>query len=487
VSSDRAGAVRPPDADGVPLAVALARFAAEVDPGRGASGALLLERARLHLLDAVGLACAGWLAEDAVGEQLLALADVGSSAAIGSGRRVSAPVAALINGSLATAWSFDDVDLSTVMHCEAFAVSAALAVAAEHPTTGGRLLDAVVVGIEVALRLAASVRSSRGIYDSGFHGTSVFGTIGAAAAAGRVLQLDADRMTDALALAVSFASGTAAGWTDGSGRTKTIQPGWAAHSGVVAARLAAAGFTCSPTTLDDERGLMWAHTRGLGWDPAVVLAGAGADWRLPSLRMKRHPTGSSTQATVECALRLVRDHGLEASHVVSARILLPEGYAGILGDIGASLYRPPTGAASIGSFPLILARILLDGELTLRHRTDAAIREQALLELADRIAVSAELPDVDHDPEVLPTVIEVLTDTGAVLRVESDQVPQDDDRAAVVSKFGGNLAAAGVPREIAAATRDSILALDRAQDVQSLLATLDALSPRTAPVPQRTG
>ena len=458
------------------LAAELARFAVDIDPRQTSSGEAVLERARLHLLDTVGLTLAGWLTEDAVGDKLVTgLADAGSSVLIGTGRHVSAPTAALINGALATAWSFDDVDLSTVMHCESFAVSAALAVAADRPAPGRRLLDAIVVGIEVALRLASAVPGSTGLYDAGFHGSSVFGSIGAAAAAGRMLELDPEQMTNALALAVSFASGTAAGWTDGSGRNKTIQPGWAAHSGVIAARLAAAGYSCSHRTLDDDRGLMWAHTRGLGWDRSAVLAGAGVNWRLESLRIKRHPTGSSTQATVDCALRIVQDYGVQAADVVSARILLPTDYAGILHDIGSSLHRPPTGAASIGSFPLILARVLLDGSFTLSHRTDAAVRERTLLDLADRVTVAAELEAEAHDPDVLPTVIEVLTASGAIVRVASDSVPHEDDRDAVIRKFSGNVAAAGIAAEQEATVRDAILAVDEAHDVRSLLDALRAL------------
>ncbi len=474
-----------PAVETAPLSESLAAFVAGVDlRGTGTTG-LLLERARLHLLDTVGLAFAGWLADDDIGTALTtALADPGRATVIGGSGEVSAPSAALVNGTLATVWSFDDVELSTAMHCEAFAASAALAAAEDGGASGHALLAGMVAGIEVALRLASAVPGTKGLYETGFHATSVFGTLGAAAAASRVRGLTVDQTAEALALAVSFAAGTAAGWSQASGRNKTVQPGWAAHSGLIAARLAAAGYRCSRSTLEDPRGLFAAHTAGLGWDPGAITDGLGTAWRMPSVRIKRYPTGASTQATVECARELVQSHGVRPGDVAGGVIRLPTGHADVIADIGTSMYRPGTGSASIGSFPLIAARVLMAGTFTLAHRTDAAVHEPELLGLADRFTVVPDLDASSTDPELLPTVLEIRTTDGRLLRVESGSRPASDDQAQVVRKFDENAAAAGLDDASIAAIRDAALTIETRPDVRSLTRLLSRPSRAEADVGQ---
>ena len=459
-----------------PLAEELADFVAGFDIMTARDSEMLLERARLHVLDTVGLALIGWRAEDRIGDALVsgaASAD-GPSTVIGSRRSTDAAFAALVNATLATVWTFDDADPVTTMHCEAFAACSALSLAEERRSSGRALAEAFIVGAEVALRLASAVHGDRGLYDTGFHGTPVFGTIGAAAGAAKVLGLGPEQTADALALAASFASGTSAGWTQASGRNKTLHPGWAAHSGVIAARLAEAGYDCSHETLDGERGLLQAHTWRSGWSRGPVTAGLGTDWRLRNLYVKLHPSGSSTQAALDCALQLYHQHGVRGEDVRSGVITIPAHLSTVLADIGDSLYRPTTGSASIGSFPVVAARVLLEGSYTIAHRTDEAIREPRLLELADTLLVRAgggeehlELPPGDR-----PTTVEVVTSSGTH-RVESAGDDHELRREAIVGKFMANASLAlGSTR--AELIRDSCLDLERLADVTVLTASLTA-------------
>jgi 2-methylcitrate dehydratase PrpD len=423
-----------------PLAAILGSFAADFTLDSSPQSEWLMQRAQLHLLDMVGLALAGWSADDQIGDVLqAATAEPGRSSVIGKSTSNSAAAAALINGTLATAWTFDDADPTTAMHCEACIGAATLAVAEEIGCGGDDLITGFVVGTEVALRLAAAVPGTRGLYDSGFHATSVFGTLGAAAGAARILGLDASQCARALAVAVSFASGTAAGWTDGSGRNKTIHPGWAAHCGVVAARLAAAGFSCSLSTLDGDRGLFHGVAWASGWEAQPIIHELGRSWRLANLEIKRHPSGSSTQPMIRCFTQLYNESGVRAADVVSGVITLPPSYSDILADVGPNLHRPSTGSASIGSFPLIAARILDEGVYTLAHRTDAAVHESRILELADKFVVRAGTHALNDDPDRHSTLVDVELNDGRREHLDSSDAGIDDDElSSVTRKFDAN-------------------------------------------------
>src|SRR5262245_60893234 len=222
-----------------PLAEVLGRFVSDFRLEREPQREALVERVGWHVLDAAGLALAAWTAGDRFGELLLEgwsrAEPHGDCVVIGARSRLGAPAAAFVNAALVQGTAFDDVDLLTVMHCEALATATTLAVAEPRRLTGAALVEAWIVGAEVALRMASGARGDGGLFSAGFHNTSIFGTFGAAAAAAKLLGLDAVQTANALALCVSFTSGTSVGWLEGSGRNLPIQAGWASHGGILAA------------------------------------------------------------------------------------------------------------------------------------------------------------------------------------------------------------------------------------------------------------
>jgi 2-methylcitrate dehydratase PrpD len=220
------------------LTRALAEFAATF-PGAGIPEAARNAAAR-SLLDTLACALAG-LAEESsrivlglVGPEAAA----GPCSAIGMHRRIAARDAALINGCLSHALDFDDTHDLAVLHPGVAVIPAALAAAESAGTSGPALLDAIVVGYDVHVRVALAATQAPG--HTGWHYTSACGIFGAAAAAGRLFGLDADGMAHALGLASSQASGTIQSEHDGTW-AKRVQPGLAASGGILASRLAARG------------------------------------------------------------------------------------------------------------------------------------------------------------------------------------------------------------------------------------------------------
>ena len=220
------------------LTRSLAEFAADF-PGAGIPATARDAVAR-SLLDTLACAVAG-LAEESTRtliDTVAPEAPAGPCTAIGLDRPIAARDAALISGSAAHALDYDDTHDLAVLHAGVAVIPAALATAEALGASGRALLDAIVVGYDVQVRVALAATRAPG--HTGWHYTSACGIFGAAAAAGRLLGLTAGQMGSALGLASSQSSGTLQSEHDGTW-AKRLQPGLAASGGILAARLAARG------------------------------------------------------------------------------------------------------------------------------------------------------------------------------------------------------------------------------------------------------
>ena len=191
---------------------------------------------RLRTLDILGIALASSTSELAP-SVLGALQGWGSGACsvVGSRLTASPPLAALANGALAHGLDFDDTHAVSITHASAVVLPTVLALGEASGHDGRALVTAAVAGYEAMTRLGMAAPGE--FHAHGWHATAVCGTFAAALAAGRLERLDRARLTAALGIAGSFASGVIEHLEDGSW-VKRVHPGWAAHSGVVAAGLA---------------------------------------------------------------------------------------------------------------------------------------------------------------------------------------------------------------------------------------------------------
>lgn len=211
----------------------------------------VLDRARLCLADWLGVAL-GALNEPAA---LVVHATSGGwynggRATVLLGGTAPAPVAALCNGTLAHCLDFDDTYVKGITHISAPVWAATLAAGEEVGASEARLLRAYVAGFETAAR--AGYGMGEFVTARGWHGTGVFGRIGAAAAAAVLLDLDTEAAVHALGAAATQASGLTASFGT---MAKPFHAGKAAMDGVIAAQLAANGFRAAQNLLDVGAGL----------------------------------------------------------------------------------------------------------------------------------------------------------------------------------------------------------------------------------------
>src|SRR6202165_5672566 len=180
----------------------------------------------------------------------------------GSGRGLPAPLAAMVNAALVHGHDFDDMHSRAMVHISCVTVPAAIALAEQRGASGAECLLALVAGAEVGLRIGDA--APHRFILRGWHGTSVCGTFAAATVAARLMRLDAERTAHALGLAASQSAGIMQGLHDGSW-VKRMHPGWAVQNGIMAASLAARGFTGPMEALEGSAGLYRVFLRGVAY------------------------------------------------------------------------------------------------------------------------------------------------------------------------------------------------------------------------------
>src|SRR6266850_3973686 len=211
-------------------------------------------RAARAVLDTIGVTLAGASEPAARIVQAVVSAEGGDACRIlGTRARASASNAALANGTAAHALDYDDMCFVSLAHPSAPLVAAALAAAESTGACGRALLEAYVVGFELEGRLGRAMNPRH--YQRGWHCTSTLGTIGAAAAAARLLGLGPDAAGHALSIAASEASGLKENFGT---MVKPLHAGLAARNGVLAALLAKAGMTASAAAIDGPQGFLAA-------------------------------------------------------------------------------------------------------------------------------------------------------------------------------------------------------------------------------------
>lgn len=280
----------------------------------------IVSRAKGCLLDTLGCALFGSLQPWAkiMADEMTTEAPRGRSTIFGREQTVAAPAAALCNGTAAHGFELDDLLDEAIVHPGAIIVPAALAAAEAADAPGSRLLAGIVAGYEVLNRvgLAAGTEPAH----RGFHKTTIIGPVGAAVAAGVILDLKPEQLLAATGLACSTSSGIksfAAG--TGGGMMKRMHCGRAAESGVRMAQLAARDFTGPPTAIDGKFGLLEVYG-GKTARPELLTEGLGKDWAMTAIFVKVYSCCSWIQGAVQQLVALRGPKPLKPDEIRQVRI-----------------------------------------------------------------------------------------------------------------------------------------------------------------------
>lgn len=302
------------------------------------------------------------------------------------GTRTGASEAALINGVAAHALDYDDVALRG--HPSAALVPAIISAGQELGSTGREMLDAYVAGYEVWAELVG--RESDNHHMKGWHPTGIFGAIGASAACAALRKLDARASAHALGLGASQSSGLMANF---GSMAKPFHAGRAAQAGVMAARLAAAGFTAQPDALEHPQGFLAAVSPKGNVDRERSAAGLGRDWQIVEerLNIKKYPTCYYTHRSIDALLDLLRETPIRAGDVERVDVTLSRENAIVLRN-----HRPATALDAKFSIEFAMAGALVARKVGLMELDDDFVRREPVQSLFERVHVA---PADAYDPE----------------------------------------------------------------------------------------
>ncbi|GGC59533.1 MmgE/PrpD family protein [Chelatococcus reniformis] len=302
----------------------------------------------------------------------------GAATIVGTSIRCAPADAALVNGATSHALDYDDVH-PLVGHPTVAVLPAALAVAEAQGRSGAELLRAFVAGYEAAAAVGTLVMPSH--YDRGFHSTGTVGSFGAAAAAGLLLGLDEAQMATALGLAGTQAAGLKSMFGT---MAKPLHAGKAASNGVLAARLAARGFTAHPALLDVAQGFVATQSDGPG--EGIEIAPPGE--RVVGTLFKFHAACFLTHSTIEAVNDIRRAHSFAAEDIAAIDLHVPAAHLGV-----CNIPSPMTGLEvkfSLRHTAALAARG--DDTAAIGTYSDRCARDPALVALRERITVHGDLP-----------------------------------------------------------------------------------------------
>lgn len=307
---------------------------------------------------------------------------------LGYAQRVSCQQAALVNGAASHALDYDDVHLMMSGHPSVPLVPAILALGEYRLVPGSAFLAAYVAGVEVECRIGASVMP--GHYQAGWHATATLGTFGAAAGCAHLLGLDAEQWCHAIGIAGTQAAGLKSVFGT---MCKPLHAGRAAANGVLAASLAARGFTSHPAVLETPQG--FGTTLSTTFAPDRALEGLGERFAIEDVLFKYHAACFGTHATIEGILRLKERHGLTADQVEAIWLHVPPGHLSM-----CNIPEPTTGLEGKFSLRFTAALALVGDDTSELAFTDERVRDPTLAAVRDRVTVVPD-PSLGGETEVV--------------------------------------------------------------------------------------
>jgi 2-methylcitrate dehydratase PrpD len=430
----------------------------------------VLASAKRHVIDTFGVALGGTtmaLARPLV--EVIPRDRNGESFLWDGTGRTNGADAALVNGTLAHALDFDDGGVAlTPMHPSSPVLPAAWALCESAGGTGMDALAAYIFGVEVECKLARAISLAH--YDHGWHATAVLGVFGAVAAASRLLALSMDEIRTAIGIAASSTGGLRANFGT---MTKPLHAGLAARNGVMAARLARAGWSAHQGILEARKGFL--DVFGCG-EVSELNLGEPFHFESPGVSLKRFPSCSATHHCIEAMLALKQEHHLEARDIESVE-------CGVNVISQQALRKEPrvaTPEEARFSLHYTLSLVLLEGSVELKHFTSNYLGRADAHGLMEKIRVSVhpELQTLEakkHDfGEVRVTLKDGRTLLQRANRVRGRAPHFLDDRD-VDLKFLG-CAEPAIGAEKAADLLGALRSLDTRGEIASLLPLAYGLS-----------
>lgn len=428
--------------------------------------AATLHKAKMHLLDTIGVAVAGAASvETAASLAAFAPRPGGPSAIWATGIATDARTAALLNGISAHAFELDDT--GGCDHSGAVIVPAVLAClpGLNRTVAGIEVLHSMLIGYEVARRVLEACGGYEVHNGLGWHSTGTCGPFGAAASVAVLKGLGEAPLAMAMAIAGSTAAGTW-GFIHNGSQTKKLHSGRAAEGGLIAADLAAAGLTGPEALFEDVWGGFFPTFARTPASSGALLAEWGGFWRLNRCSIKPYATCRGTHSAIDALDLLLTRQGLRPLDVARVEVAISGFQHGMCGGT-----RLTSRAEAQMSLPYAMAARLEYGAVGLDQLETPAWSAPQIAAWINRIALHIDAEMADEDEPAITLIAQDGSRHRATVEfpLGAPQNPLGDDR--IIAKFEA-LCQRVLPKDRTLALRDQILTLDTARDAGPLLALL---------------
>ena len=422
-------------------------------------------RIKLLILDALGCALYGAHLEWClILQETLARLDHGTACAVwGTARRLSAPHAALANGTQVQGFELDDVHRAGVLHVGAVVLPALLAIAEmRRNLSGEEFLAAAVAGYEIGPRVGLCMGPEH--IAQGWHSGATVGVFAAAAGAARGLGLDAGRTVHALGIGGTQAAGLMA--AQYGAMVKRMHAGRASQSGLYGALLAEQGFTGIEEVFESEYGgfcTTFSRSRDR-FNLAELTAGLGETWQTMGVALKFYACVGSNHTTLDALRELQAGHSFRADEI--QQIVVHASQATL--DHAGWKYQPRGLTAAQLNLAFCAATWLLEGDCFVDQFTADVVADPARIALAGKV-------EVRHDPAITArgasfrhmVRVEVTLRGGKRLDCTKEAARGSEKSFAgagdIIAKFE-KLAAHALPKPRVAELRDAVLGLEKLPD-----------------------
>jgi aconitate decarboxylase len=429
----------------------------------------VLERIKLLMLDSIGCALFGAdLPWSRILQETLGAVDSSTGCTVwGTDRRLSAPHAALVNGTQVQGFELDDVHRQGVLHVGAVVLPPLISIAESRKDLSGReFLACAVAGYEIGPRVGLCMGQEH--IAQGWHSGATLGVFSAAAGAARALRLDAGRTVHALGIAGTQSSGLMA--AQYGAMVKRMHAGRSAQSGLYGALLAERGFTGIVNVFESEYGgFCSTFSRSQDrFDLSQLTAGLGSTWQTMGIALKFYSCVGSNHTTLDAIRSMQEERPFGAGDV---KRIVVHGSQVTMDHVGWK-YVPQGLTSAQLNLPYCVATWLLDGDCFVDQFTEDKVADPERMRIADLVQVRHDEGITARGSKFRQMVrVECELQDGTHLERTVEAARGNEKKFAstadVVEKFE-KLASHTLPRAQVAGIRDWFLNLEQQQDTSGL-------------------
>jgi 2-methylcitrate dehydratase PrpD len=371
----------------------------------------VVEATKKEILDLLGVALGGISQPGAthVCELVKEWGGKQESSIIGSKQKVPAPNAAQANATMAHALDFDDVHEAAVMHPGIASIPVALAVGeAQGRLSGKELITSTALGVDMMCRLALATTPGKSPIDLGWHLTSLFGFMGSAATAARVMRLNAEKIVDAIGIGYHQCAGNGQCVKDGA-LTKRLGPGFAVKGGITAALMAKAGVTGSKNTFEGEWGFYRQYMHG-DYSREILTAELGKRFEGVNVAIKPYPCCRGIHPAIDAALALTNDENIRSQDIKEIVLSVTDAHLSLLCRPEDAKRSPRSPVDAQFSILWGVASAIVGRRVGLDDFTEIAIKNRDVLDLTRKMRV--EVDNTLHRPGPEPTRVRIIANDG---------------------------------------------------------------------------